>query len=182
MNAQMNEELGQLFIESPEKFDQFLTIRNLDLRSLAMQKKVIPALTHLKGEFEGFDFQKDLNKLSKKYGKLCWVRNEKLKEKNLQIFFEFEQGNTNFLIGGFVYCDHDKKSHYDYTKLQQDFKEAFKAIPVKTTNAWPCFFHYWRFMYWANNPSDLKNLIFGDFKEDLKSKIKTMLEIFDKVF
>ena len=184
INTEMNEELMNLFAESRENFYALRDIKNIDMRPFAMKKAVIPAFEELAKEekFRGFSFETDLAQLSRKYANLCVLENDALRDKNLSILFQFQAKNTNFLIGGFVYNDHSKKSEFDYSKLKQEFKNKFGQIPVIESDRWPSYFHYYYFMNWSNNINDLKNLIFGDeqrglsFKNDLKFKIEAMLD------
>ena len=73
--------------------------------------------------------------------------------------------------------DPEKKKEYDYTKIQQEFKNRFKGLAVNSSDLWVSYFYYRYFMNWSANINDLKNLVSGNFKEDLESKIETMLEI-----
>ena len=183
MNVQLNEELAKLFTESPKNFDTLMAVRNLDLRNFAFQQKIIPVLSKLEEEIDGFGFEKDLDKLNKKYSHLCWVDNDKLKEKNVKILFEFEEKNTNFLIGGF--SKNFSKNKDEYTKLhlllEEEIKRIDNRIQVCKSDGWPFYFHYY-YMNWTKNLKDLRRFIFDEFEEDIKSKIEMMLKIFDEAF
>ena len=183
IHTKMNEELMKLFGGSEENFNTLMKIRSIDMRWFAMQKTVNPALKELKEKFEGEDLtveiNTDLNHLSKmRYDThLLEVHSKNLKEKNLRIRFDFQQYNTNHLIGGFAHIGLEKKSEYDYTKIQEEFKNRFEGLPVRNSDWWPAYFRYHGFWNWGANLYDVRNLIFGNFKDDLESKIKTMLEI-----
>ena len=189
MEAKMNEELMNLFGESKENFDALMDIQNIDMRDMrwfAMKKTVIPALKELQEKFEGrgltLEFETDLDKLSGEDADLCGVHSKNLREKNLYICFQFAN-NTDELGGGFACIDHEKKKEYDYTKIKEEFEDRFKGLPVvhDSSDWWVCYFEYSGFWNWSSDPDHLKNLIFGNFKEDLESKIETMLEIVKNV-
>ncbi len=183
INSKMNKDIVKLLINNEANFDAYKSILNIqkDIKNTILEEKIIPSFKELKSEIDGFQYIDNIKEIDKVYTALCWVENKKLKDKNLKILFEFQSKNTNHLIGGYVYLDPDKKNDFDYNQLQEEFTDKFKGIPIRMNDKW-IYFYYWYFMNWENNILDLQNLIFGNFKEDIKYKIETMLNMIDESF
>lgn len=81
------------------------------------------------------------------------------------------------MIGGYVPTNKLEDVKIDSLQIEKEFKEYFKDIPVRKSQNWISYFEYWYFMNWTSNLNDLKNILFGDFKEDLKNKIEILLKI-----
>lgn len=186
INKVMNEELAKLIIKNEANFNSFIELNNAvdSIKKEILTNKILPILFELKEEFEKkdntaeliFDKENLLNP-SLSFNSLFKYTNEKLREFNLEINFQFQQKNHNNLIGGFVKTD--KKENYNL-QIHKKMIELFNkehGIPVRNNDSWLSFFDYWYFMNWTKNFLDLKNLTFGNFKEDLKYKLTKMLEI-----
>ncbi len=182
INTEMNEELTGLFTKNEENFDSFIAIRDLkdSIKNQIVREKVLPTLTELKNEFQEmdsdvvFDFNEDhiLNS-SKNYLDLLKFQNKSLIDKDLIIVFQFQKKNHNHLIGGVVSVKENSLQNINIHKILEN---EFNGIPTGTNQNWLSYFEYWYFMNWSSNLYDLKNLIFGNFKDDLRHKIKMMLK------
>ena len=187
INTKMNKELAKLFTESKENYNALLTLNNLhyELYKKALETSLFPVLEDLQKSRKDYSFHYDKQGLIEKKGEWLGVfriTSEKMKTKNVCINFAFNcKSKANYLIGGFNYLSQEEKANHDYGKLRELFRETFKPLPTKETDGWPCFFDYWDHMHWENL-GDLKNIIHGNFKEDLKEKVNKMIEIIDDSF
>lgn len=191
INKEMDKELVKLFTKNEENFNSLIKINSLNnaIKQQTIINKVVPVLKELKIEFEREEegefeiYEEDLINSSDKYIVLLSFKNKILIEKNLNILFEFQQKNHNGLIGGFVYDNIKNKKEGLNANISKSFKQKFR-VPVNKSDYWPFYFDYWHFMNWTNNINDMRNILFGhsvagDFKEDLRSKIHTLLQLIE---
>ena len=178
VNNNMKDEIANIILKD---IDSFISWKNLlkqqnSVLEKTIKNKIILLLEELQNEYK--EKYNDITRCEIKcdgkiYSPLIVIESDSLKKKNLKIVFEFQSKNYNYLIGGYKFIDANNK---DYS-LASDFKIHFNGIPVKNSSSWPNFFEYWYFMNWTSNLEDLQNLIFGNFKEDLKGKIEVLLDM-----
>lgn len=185
-NSQMNKEILKLITSDEESFESWKTLIGLTntIVNNTIKTIVIPILKELKEEFEikyatdnlSFDIYEDRLSSKKIYNPLLVLYSNQLRENNLRILFQFQSSENNNLIGGYTYLDTSlPKDSEKLQSIKSNFKETFTNIPTKESGGWPAYFLYYNYMNWSSNKNDLSNLIFGDFKEDLKQKIELML-------
>jgi hypothetical protein len=188
INSKMNKEILKLVTSDKESFESWKTLHGLTNTIVhnTIKTVVIPILKELKIEFESkyvaeeLSFKIDEQRLSsnKQYSPLLIIYSAQLKKYNLRILFSFQRKNNNHLIGGYTFIDgHTSKDSEKLELIKYKFKKIFTDIPVRESKTWPSYIDYWYYMNWTSNKNDLSNLIFGDFKEDLKQKIELMLGI-----
>jgi hypothetical protein len=101
--------------------------------------------------------------------------NENLEKLNLRISFSFNvKRGVNQFIFGYTYLDQKLKNEYNYNAIQKSFFDHFGG--KLQSEGWLTIRSYDKFQNW-DNLNTLKEIIHGDFKEDFKNKVKTMLEI-----
>lgn len=183
INKEMNEELAKLIIRNKANYDAFDSIINSTniIKDVVLKDKILPALKELKKEFKEKDNstlfeinEEELLNSATQYINLFSFKNSKLNEIGLTIIFQFQQKNHNFLIGGFV--KNDCNQEYN-PEIYLNMKKKFSSIPIKSSEAWLVYFEYWYYMNWSKDTKDLKRLIFENFKNDLREKLKKMIEI-----
>lgn len=187
INKEMNEELAKLIIRSEANFNAFEAIINSTdkIKDVILKNKILPILNELKIEFEEKDKtasieidEQNLLNSSNNFSSLFKYQNDTLTQVDLVILFQFQQKNHNFLIGGFV--KNNPQKSYDL-EVHPKMCETFNDIPVRNSESWLSYFEYYYFMNWSKNLLDLKNLIFGNFKDDLKYKLSKMIEISNSI-
>lgn len=188
INKEMNEELAKLFVRNVENYDSFMSIVNSTdyIKNQVLRDNILPILYQIKKDFEEKDKtafvkidEQNLLNSSNNYNALFTYQNQVLTEAGLKILFEFQQKNHNFLIGGFV--KNNLEESYNFN-IHSKMCETFNKIPVRNSESWLSFFEYYYFMNWSKNLLDLKNLIFGNFKDDLRYKLSKMIEISNSCF
>lgn len=183
INSEMNQELIELLTNSEESFDNWNTLQNLNNKILdfVFTEKIIPILGELKKELNEYEFIYDENALTHKKGTkyltLLEVKSKKLSSNHAKIFFEFQNSNANYLLG--VLSIEKNKEIANLGLLKLNFEETFKNFKPETNNGHIGLFHYYKYMNLGSDMNHLKNVIFGDFKNDLKEKIELMHSVFD---
>lgn len=182
-NNKMNEEIEKIIFSNEDVFNIWQNLINSSgkLIEQTIVKTVKLILEELKEELlilnNDIDVKICENLNSSNWLNLIEIRSENMNKKGIYILFQFQQKNFNGLIGGYVPTNKLEDVKIDSLQIEKEFKEYFKDIPVRKSQNWISYFEYWYFMNWTSNLNDLKNILFGDFKEDLKNKIEILLKI-----
>lgn len=182
-NNKMKEEIEKIIFNNEESFNIWQNLINSSgaIIEQAIEKKVKIILEEVKDELSIIFHDADI-KICEKLNSSNWlnlieIRTESMNKKGIYILFQFQQKNFNSLIGGFVPTNKLEDVKLDSLQIEKVFKEYFKDIPVRKSQNWVSYFDYWYYMNWTSNLNDLKNILFGNFKEDLKNKIEMLLKI-----
>lgn len=173
---EMNADLIQHIIETPENLEAFFALRDAGWAvQTSLFEKLDEDLSRVAGELEleKKDPAKDLHKRDSLFS----FSTPSLERNNLRIGFTFGAGNFCALDFGFVKIDHNLPCPVE-DDLQPEFTARFASY--KKTPWWPAYADYEQpYRNWGHEA--FEGVRSGQFAESVKKKLATLLEIANKV-
>jgi len=171
-NSRMNHQITKSILRDKDSLEAYFTLLgskehviNELLRILEGQFKDIGAECGLQAHFDPSDFRSIHDG--------SWFFDEKMKERDLCICFQFNQNNFRGLDFGIARLTNEEKDapRTDVTTL---FESIFGQCKV---NAWWLAYKSWpeRGDWW--NDGTFQHILTGEFKKDLKENVKKLAKI-----
>lgn len=178
LNKKMSQDIINRVLIDKDSFDSFQALVNSknEVQKFIIQNDLFRILGSLKIDDLELEFNKEDFLVARWRG--FSFTNEKLKSLNVKISFLFNSSKFNTFIFGF-YKENTKDFGFNYNKIKKEFGEVFNG-KIQDSPDWPCYKEYSNYSDWEIL-STLRKVRFGDFEEDLKVKINSMLEIANSI-
>jgi len=179
LNIKMSQDVVKRVLRDENSFKAFKKLLNSknEVFKIVMNDVLFPLLEDLE---KRYSLKLNLNKNKFLTSRKAWVGfnfvNDKLIQNNLRLNFEFQGLNYSTMIFGFTYIEQKNKHNFNYDDLKSNFKLNFGNF--KFSDAWPCYNDFSGYTNWLDLDT-LQKIKFGDFKNDITSKIEKMLEIIE---
>lgn len=175
-NKEMSKEITHQILTNQDKFKSFKYLIGIEnnLYREVFQKHILDFVEEIAKEYD-MKFDYDPNFLNGAIYNGFGLENEKFEALNLIIRFDFEATNFKAPLFGLAFLNKDKEfvSKFDYTEIREKFKNIFPNA-VHNDN-FACYYiassESWR------NLNKVEEIVFGDFKNDLKDKIIELINI-----
>lgn len=175
-NKKMSEEITNQILTNQDKFKSFKYLIGIEnnLYREVFQKHIIDFVKEIGEEYQ-MKFNFDTNFLNGDIYSGFRLENEKFEAHNIKIRFDFEGANFKSPLFGLAFSNKEIAKNFDYSHVIEKFKNIFPNA-VSNDN-FACYYlasgESWR------NLSKVEEIVFGDFKNDLKDRIIKLISILD---
>lgn len=183
LNKQMSQDIAKRVLIDVESFRAFRALARSqnEIANEVIIKRIIPAFKAINDddEFKSYDLKLSYtSELLKNQNPLAGFtfKNNKLDSLNLSIVFRFDGKNLTNLIYGLCYNDRGITNNYinHYEIIKNKAKDGF----LINSDWWICYNYYVEpYKNWSNLDNLEKIYFEFNFDEDLKNKIRTLLEV-----
>ncbi len=182
---EMSKELRKLIVSNKENFEAFksLSRAGTQMMKTTIDLKLDPMIKEIAKNFRLSSNHNDWENRNKKYKKF-WFWTEKMEENNLKIQFEWStlSGYNTFIYGVAGMVDNKNGENIELSKkrniIKAEMEKSSLGDTFKQSKAWIGFNFFEGYENWENLDV-IENVFFGDFKNQLEIKVKTIKDILD---